>query len=489
MNSRYLMIRLTSCLMTFGLLSNLPTASGQLPPIPADEQSEARGSRQPGKPPTIGGQPVAPGERDTLKRIDPRDPIDKPIEDRKRSQYEARLERLKERAGESDRDGVDLDMVNLLLNAGEIHLAFGQENTALDAFHAAWDEMVKMWKDNPRGMPRAARYIAKHFREMDKLIEEDPELALAYMIDLAPLHRDGYVIARETRVVNRYMEPIAASWVAFLDEGQLPPAPLDEAAFWALKIPDKVMKNRQLSDLEEEAYELELAQAETELDRMKQRERFKDETGLEAPRGGNVAERMNNARRQRGVTPGAPQGAGPAGANAALERDLLMLESKREAFTDFARYRAHLKYGQYAPASRAANSAWRALYSYYRSNPTGYDNLDTKIYFDELRALSNRDPIRAALFMTNVDDLHRRVADAKLAIAKSITDQWAEIANRIPLSGKPIEDAMYWMEAMSKQGPDFEASYAAMLEKLKEIKAEEEAAGTAEVGETEETGE
>jgi hypothetical protein len=91
--------------------------------------------------------------------------------------------------------------------------------------------------------------------------------------------------------------------------------------------------------------------------------------------------------------------------------------------------------------------------------------------------------------MTNVDDLHRRVADAKLAIAKSITDQWAEIANRIPLSGKPIEDAMYWMEAMSKQGPDFEASYAAMLEKLKEIKAEEEAAGTAEVGETEETGE
>jgi hypothetical protein len=342
------------------------------------------------------------------------------------------------------------------------HLHYNQEAAAAEAFGKAWDSLAGMMKEAKTAAAGLGQ-VRTHLKTLQTLAAKDPELVLTLMSELSEKQTAAYNAIENPKVKPQLANPIATTWAAVMQKGQLDKETQSKAAKWILMFPQMAMADRPLSEQQQGEVQSQVAQANTSVNaKLRQ-----------------LAERLvATSRGDRPVRQAPPPGQTnalgvPLGENGATREDPALLEAysllepKSAAITRFMEADIYLRWGQFHEGAAATANGWKELLEIYRGNNRLISPLDTEVHFETFDQLATRNPMQAVILLAQLDQAYRAMAKFDAAFATRIADLWIKVEPGVSLNAAMLETATFWVTSASKLGKKEEAKYSKTAEDFK----------------------
>ncbi len=338
---------------------------------------------------------------------------------------------------------------------GAKQLKLGQEKDAEETFKKAWQAVPAMLKEARTAMV-ATGQVRSHMRALGLLIPRDPSLVLTLMTDLGEEQKAALDGFENPRQKLQMAGPIASTWFALMQAGQLEPEAAEKAAKWIILAPEMAVVDRPLLPEQQNAYHEQFTRATIEVNN-KIQQLARRQMGQRGP--------AMNQEEQMAVDPAA----------------MAMFEGKSAAIGRFMEAQVDFRWGQFRHGLIASKEGWKELLGYYRSNPRAASPMDAEVHFEALKQLDTRSPVQACILLNELDQAYRGMTQVDRFFGAQIADEWNRMASSLPLNAEMLERAVSWVEYVSKQGKEQQGKYGSSLETLqKKLDEARQAEGIAE---------
>lgn len=383
--------------------------------------------------------------------LKPRQPKNADLATADDRKYTAAISTLEKQAAAPARANQQTNLIQPIatqFRLGLMHLRYGQETKALDAFTKGWTGMPDLLKET-KNTTAAASSARAHLIELQKLIPRDPALVLTLMITLSPQHEAAFNAIEQPKLKPLLGMPLAGTWTQLMQFGQLDKASLGKGAGWVLMFPNLVASNQTLPPEMRNEYETQLTQVSIKIN-----ERIR----LLAERQRAQAIGMRSAMQSNAEA----QGDDPM-----LQQSMANLDTKRSPLMQFMSADIAFRFGQFQDGLRASAAGWKELIEFYRVAGGGASTADTDMHFDILNQIVIANPVQGSIVLDQLDPAYRMVTPMMPFVGVKVAGTWTKLAAELPLRAAMLEKAVFWNEYVGKTGKDTKTTPNAGLAELR----------------------
>ena len=420
---------------------------------------------------------------------------DQQLTDKDLAKYDAALAKLEKRPPAAASLSEEVATALRSLQQGNVELEFKQYRRALDTFSEAWSKLLTAWRAQPKQVPGQLGQLKDHFSALAAALKDDPAVALAMLNTLDQPYAEGAALAGKAKRDSVYAAPLAELWSALTRDYELERASLEQALFWIGPAPQHALIDRPLDREQKQEYAAALGGVEAAFEQLRERVRPGEVSmgtggglpdasgppmgGLAPPDDGpdqgrgrrGAAGRLGQGRhppRQRDARAERARGNPPPDLGQRTQQWVVGLPYKREPLMAFLEAQAHARFGQEKRALAASRQGWAGLLRCYHQEPTVAADYDDDTHLEMLDVLQKYDPVRALIFVEQLDDLYRQVASGYPPVAFEIADRWLALSDQLPLPAASLEKAIKWVDTANRAKGRNDSIYTPKLAKLKQ---------------------